>query len=404
MSEHLRAAWRAIAAAKTASPARGIGFEDLWRSQEPLIQIVGKLPSQAGNFGDWEGYMILAHNKMTYQAALRPADFVRALLADAKRSDAFHTYYPTSLHLIAMGRGREGNEVAWHVGQMPPDGHDWAQPRDTLQGRYRAAEPNPRLLHALTYTSGEEARKWIGENLAGVVTDDSMFDQVREGKWVTIYRGISVPKGVDPSTSNKSDNEGTGSSWTVSLDTAKAIAERGRAGFSGTQTLGDTYRLIRDETERIPSVIRAEVVIEAPEEGRAAPYRPWTIDYGTEAEIDLPHGMKFEINGVLQATKVVRSKGVENWMDPPEPKYDRPWEEVTWRWGNSWRTVHVTRTAGLEEEYEHDAETAVQRAKLHMTRRELKSAYDHAKARGDLAEMRQLKADLVALDARLDAL
>lgn len=58
----------------------------------------------------------------------------------------------------------------------------------------------------------------------------------------------------------------------------------------------------------------------------------------------------------------------------------------------------------MEDEYEHQAETAVQRTKLHMTRRDLQSAYDSAKRRGDLAGMREHKRDLDNLDARLDAL
>ena len=180
------------------------------------------------------------------------------------------------------------------------------------------------MLQALTYASGEEARKWIGENVAGVVTDESMFDAVPQK--VTVYRGISLKPGQDP-WSSVNDAGGVGSSWTISEETARAIAERGMAGFtSGGQVVGDTYSVAKDKPY-VPTILRAEVTLLPPEQNGPAPYRPWTIDYASEAEIDIPRGTEIVLNGYTQAEMQVRRP------DPSNPEY---FNLVTWRWGSDW--------------------------------------------------------------------
>lgn len=66
----------------------------------------------------------------------------------------------------------------------------------------------------------------------------------------------------------------------------------------------------------------------------------------------------------------------------------------------SWPEEHWAKTAKADV---LEVGNAVQRTKLHMTRRDLESAYAYAKRRGDLTQMRRLKADLAAIDERLQA-
>ena len=329
--------------AREAARSRGLDYESAWGANEPTFTVVGNVASMIG--GDWEGYAVLAREKMSYTDALDPMRFIDGLAAKARTDYNVTDRGATMMYLIASGRGGEargGEHIYWVVGEMPVGGSRWQPSRVSINGQYgRRAEANPRFLNAVAYTRGEEARKWIGVNLAGVVVDESMFADLAQT--VTVYRGISLHPDVDPLTASKGGGSDLGSSWTVSLDAAKAIAERGMAGFTGAQTLGDTYEIdpTTDNARRnyVPTVLRAEVTLLPPDQGGPAPYRPWTIDYASEAEIDIPRGTEINLNGILRASKNVRSR------TEPHPEFGFYTETVTWSWNNSWRNVNIRRTA-----------------------------------------------------------
>ena len=326
---------------RTAGRSRGLNYDQAWDANKPEFWVVGNAEPMIG--GDWAGHVTLVRRSMGYAEALNPGAFVEQMMMEASarvRSGDVMTRGGkpvTTLYLVVRGRGREGMNsggASWVVAEAPAAGGALQATRKSLQGEYgRAASANARMLQALTYASGEEARKWIGENVAGVVTDESMFDAVPQK--VTVYRGISLKPGQDP-WSSVNDAGGVGSSWTISEETARAIAERGMAGFtSGGQVVGDTYSVAKDKPY-VPTILRAEVTLLPPEQNGPAPYRPWTIDYASEAEIDIPRGTEIVLNGYTQAEMQVRRP------DPSNPEY---FNLVTWRWGSGWKSGKVKRTA-----------------------------------------------------------
>ena len=339
MSQHLREMWRGAI-----GRSRGIDYASAWGANQPEFWIVGNAPQMIG--GDWDGYTMLVRASMSYTDALNPAAFIQSLANTARQrvhsGDHMGTRGGkeiTTLYLIAEGRGKDGMNAGgarWVVGEAPVSGSQFQPTSVSIRGGYgKAATPSPRALNAAMYASGEDARKWIGENLAGVVTDESMFKDLAQT--VVVYRGVSLPLGADPFTS-VNDSGGVGHSWTVSQSTAKAIAERGRAGFSsGAQVMGDTYSVgIDPKYAKVPTVLRAKVTLMPPEQNGPAPYRPWTIDYVSEAEIDIPRGTEITLDGYVQAEKV------DHGPDPSNPEY---FHLVTWRWPSSWHGGNVKRTA-----------------------------------------------------------
>ncbi len=350
---------RIEATGSLAARSRGIDYESAWSSNQPEFWVL--VDAEPMGMRTWENHSIVARDSMDYRAALNPASFVQDLMGKAQsafreQEDWLKKKGATTYYLVVRGRGKDGMNsggACWVVGEMDLNGSQFRDSRKTIKGEYdKVAKPTPRMLNAMMYASGEDARKWIGENVAGVVVDESMFDAVPEV--VTVYRGISLKPGDDPWRS-VNDNGGIGSSWTVSEDTAKAIAERGRAGFSsGAQTRGDTYSVDKDpKRARVPTVLRAEVTLKPPEQGGPAPYRPWTIDYASEAEIDIPRGAEVVLNGYITAEEVDRGP------DPSNPEY---FKYVTWKWGTRWSKGNVKRIAALSPQ--GDSMTVVPRGHL----------------------------------------
>lgn len=189
----------------TASRSRGIDYASAWEANRPLFEVVGDKPAFMG--GNWADHALLANEQMSYTDALDPMRFLSDLLAKARQNSYVQSLGITTLYLVASGRGGPndgGGHVYWTVGEMPVNGSTWSPTRVSMRGQYgRTAQPNPRFLNAVAYTRGEEARKWIGENLAGVVTDESMFADLAQT--VTVYRGISLPPGVDPTRASRGD-------------------------------------------------------------------------------------------------------------------------------------------------------------------------------------------------------
>ena len=243
----------------------------------------------------------------------------------------------------------------------------WRAPGKPVAGDYNNwVEADSHFYNVWQYGTDDELMKTFVEYVAGGVYDDSQFAGLDPGVTLTIYRGISMKPGADVSTSVDSRG-GVGRSWTLREETAMAIAERGQAGFSNANTLtNDVYlvqmrELTRSDTATIPTVVRAEVTLS--EEG-AAPYRPWSGKYLSEAEIDMPHGTEVVINGWRQAELVPvnpaeKRKAEDAWTLAEQlegdEKYDDPrWMEgrqagyyVHYVWG-SWHNVKIQRTAAGE--------------------------------------------------------
>ena len=240
----------------------------------------------------------------------------------------------------------------------------WRAPGKPVAGDYNNwVEADSHFYNVWQYGTDDELMKTFVEYVAGGVYDDSQFAGLDPGVTLTIYRGISMKPGADVSTSVDSRG-GVGRSWTLREETAMAIAERGQAGFSNANTLtNDVYlvqmrELTRSDTATIPTVVRAEVTLS--EEG-AAPYRPWSGKYLSEAEIDMPHGTEVVINGWRQAELVPvnpaeKRKAEDAWTLAEQLEGDEKYEDPRWMegrsagyyvhyvWG-SWHNVTIKRTA-----------------------------------------------------------
>jgi 8-oxo-dGTP pyrophosphatase MutT (NUDIX family)/2'-5' RNA ligase len=335
---------------KWASKARGLDFKEMWGANRPTFSIYA---SPGPSFFSKDGFALLASLPMEYNDAANGVSGVNSFLM--KLEDAAQKYLNAfrgaewvdqieRYYLVIEGRGNSGNmDLLWNAGETDRLGGSWGQARTTVSTKYDHAVPNGRFMSNAMYGSADQILKFLGEEVAGVVVDDSLFDDVHEKQWVTIYRGISVAPGVDPLTS-VNDSGGIGKSWTLELDTAKAIAERGMAGFTrGPQLLGDTYeyRVVgyggKTEEVPVPTVLRAQVVIDS--DGGAAPYRPWNSDYSSEREIDVPRGTNITIDGVLTASFREQSRYVTEYES-----YSETYVRGQWSWG-SWRSLSVQRTA-----------------------------------------------------------
>jgi len=362
---------------------RGISFEDLWSANEPLFQIKGHTPGFDPPGSEPKETVSLASSKMSYRDAANWGNFISGLNSDASRAigslpkgwaERIQSYV-----LLAGGSGRNGETVAFVIGESQSVGN-WQAPGRRLRGRYRDYTPSSRFLQNVSYGSSDAIRKFIGEEIAGVVVDDSQFDDAPAGKKVTVYRGISLPTGSDPRSITNSDFSGAGASWTLDLNTAKAIAERGRAGFEGHNQPGDGYAVNAKDSRGtyVPTIWRAQVTIG--QEGDT--YRPWSTSYSSEREVDIPRGTEIVIDGVMQAESRPVSAAEKRKAEESEDQYNA-WYYVQFKWPSSFSNALIRTRAqkrhtkeaaepmqhasmwdwmgdpeGEEERAQHDAELA----------------------------------------------
>jgi hypothetical protein len=174
---------------------------------------------------------------------------------------------------------------------------------------------------------------------------------------VTIYRGIGLLPGQDPATSDKADNggfgSGAGSSWTLDLSVAKAIAERGGAGFSGENNrFGQPRQVKADPGSRYNNtravVLRATVDLSQEGFGLLNDGRMY---YSSEQEVDVRPGTEFTLTGWMEAEQVpvdrrAMQQAIEKAKaDIADKGYSLADYAVTYRWPSSWRTTKIKRTA-----------------------------------------------------------
>ena len=360
-----------VSMTKTAGPVRGFDLKDLVDGYLS-INIVCKKNS---SFGRNNGPYVAGGARRQYKK--RPENIkaeIAALEREAKAQAQNAAQVIENMggidRIILTGQGNTKDQ------QLLAEKSDWSQPwgppRKDAPGEYRPIEPFPTFYSTMLYGTDEDLLRVFIEDVAGGVYDDRQFAGIDEGKKVTVYRGITLAKGADPTSSIRPDGKGVGSSWTLSEDAAYAIAEKGQAGFGGVNARSNDVTWIRAKDADtmgkpggtdslrggVPTVMRAEVVIAA--EG-ASPYRPWSQTYVGEMEINIPRGTEFTMTGWRQAEGVPvnpseKAKAMETWQKAQElerqQKYDDPaWMAgnnagfyVRWQWG-PWRNVNVKRTA-----------------------------------------------------------
>lgn len=179
---------------------------------------------------------------------------------------------------------------------------------------------------------------------------------------VTVYRGISLAAGQDPSIADKGDNEGfgkgAGSSWTLDISVAKAIAERGQAGFSG----GDSNSVFGKprSIKAIPNssnnnrtrAVLLRATVDLSQEGFGL-LNDGRMYYSSEQEVDINPGTEFTLTGWMEADQVpVDYREMQQAMEKAKAQvakdgYSLADYEITYRWSSSWHSVNVKRTASV---------------------------------------------------------
>ena len=351
--------------AKTALSARGPSLADIFSSVKPTlsINVVTKNQSPFGGYNYMAGGSRRAFEKMPGNLRNELKAMEREAHDKALSSDTSRVIENQGgiERIVLTGQGNTVAETL--LAEKRSWDEPWRAPGKPINNGNSWVEADPHFYNAWQYASDDELMRTFVVDVAGGIYDDSQFAGLDEGVTLTIYRGISMKPG-DNVASSVDRYGGVGRSWTLREETAMAIAERGQAGFSGANTLtNDVYlvqmrELTRSDTATIPTVIRAEVTLS---EAGAAPYRPWSGTYLSEAEIDMPHGTDVVINGWRQAELVPvnaaeKRKAEDAWAVAQklegEEKYEDPrWMEgrsagyyVHYKWG-SWNNVKIQRTA-----------------------------------------------------------
>ena len=357
-------AWsRSVGSRIAAMPVRGIPLEDLFASARPTLEIsvVCRESGQAGKarkpFVAYGGSVSLERKPASLRKEIDKLEAsAKSRLTGSDSARVIDNYGGVD-RIVLIGSGNSAPRVV--LAEKSDWSAPWRAPKKNVPGDHGDIEPVTSFFNHLSYGSDDELMRVFLVDVAGGVYDDRQFDHLEEGQKVVVYRGISLPVGADPTNSVK-DGQGAGSSWTLNEQAAMAIAERGRAGFSGDNTLrNDVSWVGLDVREKVvPTVLRAEVELSA---SGAAPYRPWSNTYASEQEIDLPRGQAFTLTGWKQAKgkpvssseKSKAERAFERSMQlERDGKYDDPaWMEgrragyyVHWEWG-SWKRVSVKRTA-----------------------------------------------------------
>lgn len=168
---------------------------------------------------------------------------------------------------------------------------------------------------------------------------------------VLIYRGITLMPGEDPKNTKSRHGAGMGHSWTLDEKSAKAIAERGGAGFSGDNTRGGQRQKVKAiPTRSFPSepwVIRAEVDLNAP---GVALYTDGRMYYASEQEVNVDEGTVIKVTGYAHAKAVPESaaakkKALE--VAKENPYDDGTYYWITYKWGSY--SGGGQRQAGLQD-------------------------------------------------------
>lgn len=317
----------------------------------------------------WPGEVVLADVEVPWGADLH--QIVQRATREAKegRSRLSVKFDNATYALVAWGQtGVNGGVIAT---SRSLDGM-WGPPTKVGYN-----DPLDHFYRVLFGTADRQAvwTAWLRDVANVRPPDEPSHPSVGEATTITVYRGISLGPGDDPTSTTKSEREGTGSSWTTELSIAQAIAERGMAGFNLDNRPGQVQRVDasgyntssgRKVERRIPTVLRAEVTLgdnASLYEGMGG-YRYLT----NEREVDIPRGTEFTLTGWMQADEIPLdpadkrraerlverkrelqgSSGTsEQWRefyDSPEYVNGGESYEVTWRWGR-WRDVSIKRRA-----------------------------------------------------------
>lgn len=331
---HLRQAW-ARRVEGYSGPVGGIGLKDLWDGQQGALEV--RVETVLKPFGE--------PLNLAFQKAPWGTNF-KALLASVEQEARkkarglqaeLDRWQVIRYVLLASGKERH------FVGEKASLDDQWSIPSTPVQLSHNAAEPDGTFLRMLHYETNDEVSRYWAEWIMDVPYDDRQFDLIEGKPHVIVYRGISLPAGANPATAAHPDTGGTGYSWTLSEETAIAIAERGGAGFSGDNRPGQQYMVRARDMEKVPTVLRAEVVLS----GEAAkPYRPWNYSYRSELEVDVPKGTPIVMTGWKQAKgKILNQKLYDRAHDPNTDPYSlEAYWYIQWQWG-PWHTGSWSRTA-----------------------------------------------------------
>lgn len=132
-----------------------------------------------------------------------------------------------------------------------------------------------------------------------------LYDPAKVTKTV-IYRGISLGVDADPERSAKDSGGGVGTSWTLDLNAAKAMAERGGAGFvSGGMDQIGVQRVfparVSPASKQRPVVLRA--VVDLTKDGVAL-FTDGRMYYVSEQEVNVSVGTEIKVTGIVEAKRI----------------------------------------------------------------------------------------------------
>lgn len=328
----------------------GWPFDEQWNSSRPSISV----------WAEWIGG--------TAQLAIRESigpdeDLISIILQvsdEARRklnSDELH-YMPEIGEGGAWLGANSYNGSAYCIGYMEAadlayQSGSWDSPEVMPVGMSRSGQwpPHRDLWWAMQYDA-DKFRDLFAVDVVNVALDDVAYTHpdlpVDELVW-EIYRGISLSPGETPDNTSKGEGYDLGYSWTVSLDAAMAIAERGKAGFTTDQIVGDTYVMREDDSRMayVPWVLRAEI-----NESDANVYFPFGGSaYSSEQEIEVPRGTPLTLTGYMSAEAVYLADWVPMPFDgstPEKTEYEESYYFGKFEWPSYWTDVYQERTAALE--------------------------------------------------------
>jgi len=324
-----------------------------YRAYEPIVAV--KVSQSNGSFPQSE---VLATKDVPWESDLQ--SIIQQVTRDAqraweKRPSNLPRFSDPVFQLVSGGTGDLQHGVIATTKNLP----NWGQP--VAVGRYSET-----LFHKLySILFGYSDRKliwstWMSDvvNISpeGERTHWSVSDKDTK---ITVYRGVSLPPNADPTLSEKYGG-GAGNAWTTELSIAKAIAERGMAGFNLSNSPNQVYKVkpgvwldgISKKVDYvIPTVLRAEVNL-----GDNASLYEGMGGYrylSAEQEVNINPGTEFTLTGWMQADEVP--------SNPSERK--RIWDEyktngntydnydVTYRWNSRWNEVRLRRRASSPKIY-----------------------------------------------------
>jgi hypothetical protein len=314
---------------------RGAAPEDQWT--EPTIVVTAVWPGWIG------GQLVVGKSQpISYRERTEVDRFIAQAEVEAHRyleSNPNESEQMTGFILRARGSSGEVD-----IAYSEPDwqrGFVWQEPDSGP--RQWVKNPSREMWWAMQYGDAEKFSQLLATEAVGVHPHD-LTEPVLEPVTFEVYRGMSLFADEDPLSSEKHGG-GVGGSWTTSLDVAKAIAERGMAGFTSYNVPGDIYEVSyvpmtlgnkdwdavknMDRDGWTAVVLRAEVTITpGPGETDPAFYYPFGANYASEQEVDIPRGAEVRITGYQRATRQARGS-----------------DYFQWKWPSSWTSANVVRTS-----------------------------------------------------------